>query len=169
MSWAATIELHRSRCSDGSGSVSWSSGSAHTCCLPTLSGILAARAGSARGWPLPGSSQRPWDSCSSSGGPRPSFGRHPAATYGVPGQGSPYFVPPQSRLGPRGELFVRFWVGIGFLVVSVLKAAAPRPGHLPGDPSGNPGFWELIGFLTAVIGSAILSSALIKVRVLRDR
>jgi hypothetical protein len=97
------------------------------------------------------------------------FRSPPGSDYGVPGQGSPYFVPPQSRLGPRGELFVRFWVGIGFLVVSVLKAAAPRPGHLPGDPSGNPGFWELIGFLTAVIGSAILSSALIKVRVLRDR
>lgn len=59
-------------------------------------------------------------------------------------------------LGPRGELVVRLWVGLGFVAVGLFQMLAP-PRYPPGDIRSTEGLWLIVGAMALAIGIAILA------------
>jgi hypothetical protein len=73
----------------------------------------------------------------------------------------------QSTFGPRATLLIRFYVGVGFVVLGVLSIFAnPSSAYPPSDQRSSPLFWIEMGGAVAVVGAVILLSAL---RALRRR
>jgi hypothetical protein len=71
-----------------------------------------------------------------------------------------------SGLGPKGEVFVRFWVGLGFIAMGTFSAITNHV-YEPGDIRGTQGFWVVLGLATVVIGLFILRSGVHMLRELR--
>ncbi len=72
------------------------------------------------------------------------------------------------KMGPKGEILARFWVGIGSIVVGTFVALSTND-YQPGDPRANPAFWVLLGGVAVVVGIVFLIDGVRRLRALSTR
>jgi hypothetical protein len=76
----------------------------------------------------------------------------------------------KSTLGPRPTLLIRFYVGVGWVVLGVLSIfGGQSSAYPPSDQRSSPFFWIEIGGAFAVAGAAILGIAFRDLRRRREK
>jgi predicted membrane channel-forming protein YqfA (hemolysin III family) len=72
------------------------------------------------------------------------------------------------RFGPRANLLIRFYVGVGWVVLGVVSIFS-HPTYPSSDQRSSPFFWLEMGGAVAVTGAVILGFALRDLRRRREK